>query len=383
VRVLHINGGNLYGGVESILVTLSRCRGLCPGMESSFAVCFEGRLSQELRENGVAVHSLGEVRSSRLWTVAAARRRLRELLRRRSFDAVICHMAWSHAIFGAEVRRARIPLVYWAHGSATGWHWLEWWARRSRPDLAIANSRFTAGSMSRLFDRVPVEVVYCPVPMRQNGHPERTAIRNALGVAEDAVVILQVSRIEPGKGHELHLRALAELREEPSWICLMAGGAQRPAETRLLESLHQQAEDLGLSGRVRFLGQRSDVSALMAAADIFCQPNHSPDTFGIVFIEAMAARLPVVTTAMGGATEIVTDACGRLIPPGDVRALAACLRTWIQTPALRRALGDAGPARAATLCDPASRLHQLEHALAALAAVTGLPSSGSQIRYGN
>jgi glycosyltransferase involved in cell wall biosynthesis len=383
VRVLHINGGNLYGGVESILATLARCRGLCPGMESAFAVCFEGRLSQELRENGVAVHSLGEVRSSRLWTVAAARRRLRELLRRRSFDAVICHMAWSHAIFGAEVRRARIPLVYWAHGSATGWHWLEWWARRSRPDLAIANSRFTAGSMSRLFDRVPVEVVYCPVPMRQNGHPERTAIRNALGVAEDAVVILQVSRIEPGKGHELHLRALAELREEPSWICLMAGGAQRPAETRLLESLHQQAEDLGLSGRVRFLGQRSDVSALMAAADIFCQPNHSPDTFGIVFIEAMAARLPVVTTAMGGATEIVTDACGRLIPPGDVRALAACLRTWIQTPALRRALGDAGPARAATLCDPASRLHQLEHALAALAAVTGLPSSGSQIRYGN
>jgi glycosyltransferase involved in cell wall biosynthesis len=366
VRVLHINGGNLYGGVESILVTLSRCRGLCPGMESSFAVCFEGRLSRELRENGVTVHNLGEVRSSRLWTVAAARRRLRELLRGHSFDAVICHMAWSHAIFGAEVRRACIPLVYWAHGSATGRHWLEWWARRSRPDLAIANSRFTAGSMSRLFDSVPVEVVYCPVPMLENGHPDRAAIRGALGVAEDAVVILQVSRIEPGKGHELHLRALAELREEPSWICLIAGGAQRPAENRLLESLHRQVEDLGLSGRVRFLGQRSDVSTLMAAADIFCQPNHSPDTFGIVFIEAMAAGLPVVTTAMGGATEIVTDACGRLIPPGDARALAACLRTWIRTPALRRTLGDAGPARAVALCDPASRLCQLEHALAAL-----------------
>ena len=117
---------------------------------------------------------------------------------------------------------------------------------------------------------------------------------------------------------------------------------------------------------MHFLGQRSDISALMAAADIFCQPNHSPDTFGIVFIEAMAARLPVVTTAMGGATEIVTDACGRLFPPREARAQAACLRTWIQTPALRRALGDAGQARAVELCDPASRLCQLEHALAAL-----------------
>ena len=372
MRVLHVNAGNLYGGVESLLVTLARRRALCPAMEPSFAVCYEGRLSQELRESGVPVHNLGEVRSSRIWTVTDARRRLRRILRDNTFDAVVCHMAWSHAIFGAEVRRAGLPLVYWAHGSATGRHWLERWARRNKPDLAIANSRYTAASLPRLFDNVPVEVVYCPVSMPRNERQDRAAVRHALDVANDAVVILQVSRIEPGKGHRLHLQALAELRDEPSWICLMAGGAQRSAESRLLESLRQQAEDLGLNERVRFLGQRSDVLALMAAADIFCQPNETPDTFGIVFIEALAARLPVVTAAMGGATEIVTDSCGCLIPPGDTRALAACLRTWIRTPDLRRALGDAGPARAAALCDPAGRLQQIEHALTALSGGSGV-----------
>ena len=366
MRVLHINGGNLYGGVESVLLTLARYRELCPAMEPYFAVCYEGRLSQELRKHGVPVRNLGKVRSSRPWTVAAARRCLRQFLRSEQFDAVVCHMAWSHAIFGVEVRRAGIPLVYWAHGLATSRHWLNWWARRSRPNLAIANSRFTAQSLAHLFTDVPVEVVYCPVPVAHNDSLDRPAMRRALGVAEDSVVILQVSRIEPGKGHGMLLRALAELRDEPSWICLIAGGAQRPAETRWIESLQRQTEELGLSNRVRFLGQRSDVPALMAAADIFCQPNQSPEPFGIVYIEAMAARLPVVTTAMGGATEVVTDACGCLIPPGDVHALATCLRTWIRTPDLRRTLGDAGPARAAILCDPGSRLHQLEHALATM-----------------
>jgi glycosyltransferase involved in cell wall biosynthesis len=191
-------------------------------------------------------------------------------------------------------------------------------------------------------------------------------VRRALGVDEDSVVILQVSRIEPGKGHSMLLRALTELRDEPSWICLLAGGPQRPAETRWIESLRRQAGEMGLGNRVRFLGQRSDVPVLMAAADIFCQPNQTPEPFGIVFIEAMAARLPVVTTAMGGAVEVVTESCGRLIPPDDAGALAACLRAWIRTPDLRRTLGNAGPARAVELCDPAIRLRQIEQALAAL-----------------
>src|SRR5580658_8787179 len=99
-KVLHINSGNLYGGVESILVTLARLRDLCPGMEPHFALCHQGRLSRELAEAGVPVVELAKVRISRPWTVWRARRLLRELLAREHFDLVICHMPWSMAIFG-------------------------------------------------------------------------------------------------------------------------------------------------------------------------------------------------------------------------------------------------------------------------------------------
>jgi glycosyltransferase involved in cell wall biosynthesis len=97
----------------------------------------------------------------------------------------------------------------------------------------------------------------------------------------------------------------------------------------------------------------------MQAADVHCQPNSGPEPFGLAFVEALYASLPVITTDMGGAAEIVTRDCGVLVPPGDPAALRAALQTLVGNAGLRRALGVAGPARAAALCDPTKQLAQL------------------------
>ncbi len=89
MRVLHVHSGNMYGGVETLLVTLARHRDLCPSMEPHYALCFEGRLSEELTAAGVHVHLLGNVRISRPLTILRARRALKDLLQRVSFDLVI------------------------------------------------------------------------------------------------------------------------------------------------------------------------------------------------------------------------------------------------------------------------------------------------------
>jgi len=80
LRVLHVHSGNLYGGVETILVTLARHRDLCPQMESHFALCFEGRLKEELTVAGAPVYQLGKVRLRQVVSVLRARRTLRELV---------------------------------------------------------------------------------------------------------------------------------------------------------------------------------------------------------------------------------------------------------------------------------------------------------------
>jgi glycosyltransferase involved in cell wall biosynthesis len=123
--------------------------------------------------------------------------------------------------------------------------------------------------------------------------------------------------------------------------------------------LHVTAHRLGIAERVRFLGQRSDVPALMAAADIYCQPNTGPEGFGLTLVEALRAGCPVITSALGGALEIVGDNCGILCPPGNVEAVAEALRKLITDPAYRKRLAQAGPIRATELCAPERQLPAL------------------------
>jgi glycosyltransferase involved in cell wall biosynthesis len=361
MRVLHIASGNFYGGVETLLVTLARHRALCPAMEPAFGLCFDGRLSEALAAADVPVHLLGRVRVRRPASVWRARRALVRLVQRARFEVVVCHAPWAYVIFGPVVRAAGVPLILWLHGPVSGLHWLERWARRTPPDLVIANSRFTAGTLQALYPGAPNDVVYPPIaaPDLWPSEGDRAAVRAELGTPQDALVIVQVSRMEPWKGHELHLEALGLLRDLPGWVCWQVGGAQRPAEARYVERLKQVAARLGIAQRIRFVGQRSDVPKLLAAADVHCQPNTGPEPFGITFIEALYAGLPVATTAMGGAREILDDSCGILVPPGDAPALAAALRRLMQCPALRGQLGAAGPARARVLCEPRAQLPRL------------------------
>jgi len=358
LRVLHASTGNLFGGVETILVTLARLRSLCPDMEPEFALCFEGLLSQQLRSAGIQVHMLGEARISRPWTVLRARRRLRDILRREPFDIVICHMPWSLAVLGPAVRAGGRRLGFFAHAFHSGQNWLERLVRFTPPDVAIANSRFTEAGLRNLFPGVARGIVHPPVARTQTAACRR-AVRRGHNTADDAVVIVQVSRMEPLKGHLLHLEALAQLKDLNSWVYWVCGGAQRPSEQQYLAQVEKAANELGIGERVRFLGQRADASELLAAADIFCQPNLSPDSFGIVFIEALWAGLPVVSTAMGGALEIVDDSCGLLVAGGNAAKLAEALRRLITHQDLRAELGGNGAARAHQLCDPSEQMKVL------------------------
>jgi glycosyltransferase involved in cell wall biosynthesis len=288
-------------------------------------------------------------------------------------DVVVAHGSWPHAVFAPVVRSAGLRFVHFVHGEVTGRHWLERWAARIPPDLVVANSRFTAGSAATLFPDTPSEVVYPPVPAPDvPGHEEsRRRVRAELTTSDEAVVILMVSRIESLKGHAVLLDALSQIRDIPGWMCWVVGGAQRPHEVELLASLRRQADALGVADRVRFAGPRADVLAVMAAADVYCQPNTGPEGFGLTFVEALYAGLPVVTSSFGGAAEIVDGTCGLLTAPVDAAAVAAALRDLIQDPSHRRMLGAAGPNRAESLCDPARQLE------AASAALLGPPKSES------
>ena len=283
------------------------------------------------------LHRLPTPRARLPHTVLKARQALTTLLSTNRFDRVICHGQWAQAIFGPAVRRARVPLAMWVHGPLSGRHWSERWAGWTRPDLAICTSHFTASTVPNLYDDVPTTVIHPPVDVAAEAlsPADRSGIRRELNTADNAIVIVQASRTEAWKGHELLIEALGLLRDVPQWVWWQVGGAQRPFEAAYLQSLRTRVSELAIAERVRFLGERPDVRRLLSTADIYCQANSKPEPFGIVFVEALAAGLPVVTVATGGAVEIVDDSCGVLVPPGDPSALAVALRRVIDRPSVR------------------------------------------------
>ncbi|MBU6399513.1 MAG: glycosyltransferase [Verrucomicrobia bacterium] len=379
MRVLNVHSGNLYGGVETILTTLVQHREFCPGLELHFALCFDGRLRQELASSQAPVHPLGEARVRRPWSIFKARANLRRLLVGRPFELVVCHSAWSQALFAPVAKALGIPQVFWLHNRAAGDHWTERWARRTVPDLVLCVSQSTAASVGNLYARAPSEVCYSPLawPAAGNSPADRAAVRAELGTATDATVIIQVSRMESWKGHRLHLEALGRLRDMPGWTCWQVGGAERPAELDYFAGLKERATQLEVAERVRFLGRRSDVPRLLSGADVFCQPNLDTEGFSIAFMEALAARLPIITTAIGGALEIVDETCGLLLPVNDVEALTAALRRLILEPATRHRLGAGGERRVRTLCDPERQMRRLHEIFQRVAAGGKAPPPGA------
>lgn len=366
MRVVHVASGRLFGGIEQMLVTIARERALAPDVSLTFAVAAPGRLEEELRRCGADVHALGDVRLSRPATVVRARSRFRRVLASVRPDAVIGHAPWSYAMFASVARRGGSPVVLWQHDRADGRSLVERWAARTPADLVICNSEWTSRTADVLQPGT-VTVIHPPVRLPECFGSAPGDLRGELGADPTAVVILSASRLEPWKGHFNLVRALARVRATRAWKLWIAGAPQRPREGRYREALGKEVARLGLEPRVQFLGERRDVPRLLRAADLFCQPNDGPEPFGVVFAEALLSGVPVVTTDMGGAPEIVSDECGRLVPPGDLDALTRVLGELIDDTALRARLSARGPAHAAARTSPAVVLPQIAVALATLA----------------
>ena len=348
MRLLHLHSGNLYGGIETMLVTTARAR--VNSASIAFALCFDGRLRQELESAGAECALLGEARFSRPASVRRARLALKALLASNRPDVVALHGPWAQGMFGRTLHRAGVPFVLFVHGPLHGW--VQRLGQRWPPAALICNSEHTRAGVPRAYADVPSRVIQYPLAMPPLfTADDRKQVRQILGTAVDDVVIVQASRFEPWKGHATHIRALSRIVDLPGWTLWLIGGAQRPEEATYVAGLKELSRQLGVDNRIRFAGEQADPARFMAAADIYCQPNAGPEPFGLAYVEALAAGLPVVASDLGGVREIVDSTTGRLLRAGDEGALADTLAELIRSAPLRRQLGLAGPPRAAALCD--------------------------------
>ena len=160
----------------------------------------------------------------------------------------------------------------------------------------------------------------------------------SLHQARETPVLASVGRVCAQKDYTTFVRALARL-EQGSFRALIVGSGPQWAK------IAAEIERLQLTDSVQLCGERQDVRPVLASADAFVLAS-AYESLPISILEAMAARLPVVASAVGGVPDIVVDGeTGFLVPPADPEALADRLRTIVADGALRRRLGDAGRRR--------------------------------------
>ena len=184
-------------------------------------------------------------------------------------------------------------------------------------------------------------------------HPDpiaRARIRAAMEVPDDQIVIVAVSRLVRIKGYPELAAAMRDVPDAELWVVGERLMSDRGDDMLTL------LRGAGLGSRLRLLGYRTDVAAILAAADIFVLPSRF-EGLPMSVIEAMLTGLPVVASNIRGPREqVVPEETGLLVPPGLVAPLAAALRRLAIEPETRAAMGTAGRARALDLYDEAEVL---------------------------
>jgi D-inositol-3-phosphate glycosyltransferase len=211
-------------------------------------------------------------------------------------------------------------------------------------DALIANTDAEAASLVSLYQACPdsVSVVSPGVDLYTfTAGKGRKAAREEVGLPLDAHVLAFVGRIQPHKGPEVLIRAVAEMLSHsphlrPKLITLIMGGASGSGLGEV-ERLKDLVSWLGISDVVRFLDPvpRVELPQWYRAADLVCVPSYS-ESFGLVALEAQACGTPVVATAVGGLRTAIADGIsGVLVDGHDPRAWSSILARLIQEPQRR------------------------------------------------
>lgn len=158
------------------------------------------------------------------------------------------------------------------------------------------------------------------------------------GYHRDEVLFVCVAGLRPAKNHMMLLEAWQRASKDMPAAELLLVGAPDREHPELAETLKQRVVEWGLEHSVRFLGQRSDIPEILAASDVFVLSSHYEGN-PLSVMEAMAAGLPIVATAVGGVPELVPPEAGILVPSGAVQEFAQALQHLYQHPDLRGRMG--------------------------------------------
>jgi glycosyltransferase involved in cell wall biosynthesis len=358
------------GGAEAVLLELMN--GLSAtgnDLELWLVLGAEGPLAEKARKLSVrvmvepfpaALARLGDAAQNRmavLWSLVKAfpdtilyTRRLSKICRRVDPDIIHTNGFKMH-LLGIWCRPRRSAAVMHIHDYAGSRPLIRYLLRPFRRvwAAAIANSRSVAAELAEVLPGLRIVPIYNAVDTERFAPAgSRLDLDTLAGLSPAAPGTLRVGLVATyarWKGHKVFLKALSEL---PPSLCVrgyVIGGPiyQTSGSQWSEEELKLEASELGIAGKVGFVGFLNDTAPAMRSLDVVVHASTEPEPFGMVIIEAMACGRAVIASRAGGAVELVVEGQNALShPPGDATALMHQILRLAQDERLRRCLGAAG-----------------------------------------
>lgn len=316
----------IYGAALSVLTLANAQRRVGDRVEF---VTFKGkRFGKQVSGEMYRVHEVRVLTKIDLPAVM----RMRRLIRKGRFDIVHTHLSTSSVNGCLAAKFARVPSVATVHGMSGKLSFVF-------ADHLIAVSQ---NVKSHLIDQgVPagkISVVYNGLNLPKS-YPDMLDARRTYELSGSPVVGT-VARVTSQKGIEYGIEAIARLMDEFPHIRYVIAGAGDG-----IESCRERARLLGVERHVTFLGYQKDIPSVLSTMDLFLFPSLK-EAMGIALVEAMAARLPIVSTTVDGIPEVVSPECGILVPPRSSEALAEATRGLLRNDLKRLAMGEFAQKRA-------------------------------------
>ena len=379
VRVLYLQSNSEIGGSDVALLRI--VENLDPSRFRPVVVLpSRGPLTKAFEERGAKVFivsgmlklttrkgPLYHLRYLANYPVTVAR--LVRLIRREQIELV--HTNTLHNLYGyLAARLARLPHVWHVREivfQSAAVRRLEVFLARRFADRVVTVSRASAEMFKSRAGEHPTHLrVMCDGVNLTRFHPRNSGrrIRAELGIASDAPLVGLVGRLDHCKGVDVFLRAAAMCREEFPEARYVICGGEVEGQEEVARAAVRRAEELGLTDVVSFTGWRygpDDMPEMHAALNVLVSASTSPESFGLVLLEAMATGRAVVATNHGGPREVCVEGeTALLAPPRNPRLLADAMLKLLRDPAGAAALGRAGRERAERYFDERRQARELQ-----------------------
>ena len=362
-KIFYIHGGgDTIGGIETYLMYSLKYHKM---YKPYLGIIRHGKYFEYLKKSGL--ENLIYLKGGRLREIFKTVRAIYngvKFIKKNKIKLVISHGAHSWIFGGIISKLAGVKSIFYIAGDIKPDDFRELISGislRIKPSLYVANSKFVGKSI-RKFLKKNYKINHLGADEKLfedlDEKEARKKLENEFKLSSEKIIISLIGRIQAGKGQDIAINAYKSMKNKDKCVLLIVGEPTFDKDKEFMNYLREISKD---EENIIFTGARTDIPLIMKGSDIILHTSRFPEPFGLVIVEGMLSRKPVIASSLGGPCEIIENGKdGFLFNPEDFKELQNLMDLLVENPDLRKKIGIEGYKKAKSKFTASISIRNLE-----------------------